>query len=176
MNLGEKMVVLHDALDQCGVPHAFGGALALGWCIRRPRGTADIDLNLFVAPSTAPDVLAGLPEEVRWSADDLGRVESNGQTRLWWQETPVDLFFSTTDFHDGVADRARLEPFEGRQLPFLACADLAVFKAFFDRPQDWVDLENMAEAQSLDMEVVIDVVAQFLGEDDHRVARLRALA
>jgi hypothetical protein len=39
----------------------------------------------------------------------------------WWDNTPVDLFFNTTDFHEHLADRIRHEPFLGGDVPFLAC-------------------------------------------------------
>src|SRR2546421_720597 len=59
--LAEKVVVLHHALDGAGLPHAFGGALALGWCTQQPRGTADIDLNVFTPTTEVRAVLDALP-------------------------------------------------------------------------------------------------------------------
>jgi hypothetical protein len=175
MTLAEKIVALHEALQRAGVPHAFGGALALAWCTKRARGTIDVDVNLFVRPEQAAEVLQALPPGVAWARDDASRIERDGQARLWWDATPVDLFFSTTDFHDRLASRVRHEPFLGVDIPFLACRDLAVFKAFFDRTRDWADLEEMAAAGSLDVETVLGVLAHYLGGDDSRVGRLRAL-
>jgi hypothetical protein len=176
VTLPQKIVELHRALATGGVPHAFGGALALAWCTRRARGTIDVDVNLFVPPDRAREVLAALPGGVTWGDADVARIDADGQVRLWWGTTPVDLFFSTTDFHDRAASRARLEPFLDDELPFLSCRDLAVFKAFFDRTRDWADLEEMAAAGALDVEAVLGVLVRYLGGEDHRVARLRALA
>jgi hypothetical protein len=173
--LPEKIVALHQALDRAGVPHAFGGALALAWCTERARGTIDVDVNLFVRPEHAAVVLRALPSGVDWTDDDAVRVERDGQARLWWDTTPLDLFFSTTEFHDRLASRVRREPFLGVDVPFLACRDLAVFKAFFDRTRDWADLEEMAAVGSLDVEAVLGVLANYLGGDDPRVERLRTL-
>ena len=108
---------------------------------------------------------------------DRGRadVERDGQTRLWWDGTPVDLFCNTTPFHDDVARRVRFEDFGGAHVPFLACRDLAVFKAFFDRTKDWADLEEMASADTLDIESVLGVLTLHLGGDDPRIERLRTL-
>jgi hypothetical protein len=175
MTLPEKIVALHEALDRARVPHAFGGALALAWCTERARGTIDVDVNLFVRPEQATAVLQELPPGVVWTGDDAARIGRDGQARLWWDATPVDLFFSTTDFHDRIASRVRNEPFLGVDIPFLACRDLAVFKAFFDRTRDWADLEEMAAAGSLDVEAVLGVLASYLGGDDPRVERLRTL-
>lgn len=176
MTLPEKIVALHRALAAAGIPHAFGGALALAWCTRRARGTIDVDVNVFLPPDRAAEVLAELPEEVAWGEADLARIDADGQVRLWWGTTPVDLFFSTTDFHDRAATRARVEPFLDEELPFLSCRDLAVFKAFFDRTRDWADLEEMAAAGTLDVEAVLGVLVRYLGGEDHRVARVRSLA
>jgi hypothetical protein len=176
VTLPEKIAELHRALAAAGVPHAFGGALALAWCTRRARGTIDVDVNVFVPPDRAPEVLAVLPAGVAWGKEDVARIAAEGQVRLWWGTTPVDLFFSTTDFHDRAATRARLEPFLDGELPFLSCRDLAVFKAFFDRTRDWADLEEMAAAGTLDVEGVLGVLVRYLGGEDRRVARLRALA
>ena len=62
INLTEKIVLLHQALETSDIPHGFGGALSLAWCTQRARGTIDIDLNIFVASSRAKDVLAALPD------------------------------------------------------------------------------------------------------------------
>lgn len=120
-------------------------------------------------------MLQALPLGVTWDAGDAGRIERDGQARLWWDSTPLDLFFSTTEFHDRLESRVSEEPFLGVDIPFLACRDLAVFKAFFDRTRDWADLEEMASAGSLDVEAVLGVLAHYLGSDDPRVTRLRAL-
>lgn len=175
MGLPEKIVQLHQALRAAAIPHAFGGALALAWCTERARGTIDLDVNLFVDPDRAAEVLAALPDGVAHSADDLDRIHADGQVRLWWDRTPIDLFFNTTDFHERVAERTRDEPFLGIDVPFLACRDLAVFKAFFDRTKDWADLEEMAAAGTLDVEAVLGVLVVHLGGTDHRIERLRAL-
>ena len=171
----DKIVALHRALDEIDAPHAFGGALALAWCTERARGTIDIDLNVFVDGSHAREVLAALPGGVRWTADDLERIERDGQARLWWDTTPVDVFLNTTEFHEQVAGRCRWERFADVDVPFLSCSDLAVFKAFFNRTRDWADLEAMAEVGTLDVDRVIGVLARYLGPDDERIARLLRL-
>ena len=173
--LVEKIVALHGALEEAALPHAFGGALALAWCTQRARGTIDIDLNVFVDASRARVVAEALPPAVAWDDDDVAAVERDGQTRLWWDTTPVDLFLDTTDFHRAAAGRAQVRPFAGADVPFLACTDLAVFKAFFGRTQDWADLEEMQAAGTLDADRVVGVLVRYLGADDERVARVLVL-
>jgi hypothetical protein len=176
VNLPEKIVAIHVALSERDVPHAFGGALALAWCTQRARGTIDVDVNLFVDPGDARRVLTSLPDDVTWGDADVDAIERDGQVRIWWGPTPLDLFFNTTTFHERAAERSRREPFLGHDLPFLSCRDLAVFKAFFNRTKDWADLEEMHEARTLDVDAVVGVLARLLGPDDERVARLLDLA
>jgi hypothetical protein len=175
-SLPKKIGMLHRALDRAEIPHAFGGALALAWCTQRARGTIDIDLNVFVDAARASEVLESFPKGVTWSADDRAVIERDGQTRLWWDGTPVDLFVNTMEFHTQIARRSRVEQFEGDDIPFLSCSDLAVFKAFFNRTKDWADLEEMAAAGTLDVDRVVGMLTRYLGPADERITHLQALA
>jgi len=175
MSPPSKIVAIHDGLATAGLPHAFGGALALGWCTHRARGAIDIDVNVFVPADRVDDVLGAMPGDVVATVDQRNQLATDGQTRLWWGTTPVDLFLDTTPFHRAVGDRVRWESFGDEVLP-LACRDLAVLKAFLDRTQDWVDLEEMAAAGTLDVEAVAGALVRYLGADDARIARLVALA
>ena len=173
--LADKIVALDQALGAGGIPHAFGGALALAWCTQRARATIDIDLNVFVGEDRARDVVEALPPQISQDELDVLTLQREGQARLWWDETPVDVFLNTTRYHDEVATRIHWEPFAGYELPFLACSDLAVFKAFFNRTRDWADLEDMAAADTLDRGRVLGVLAEYLGAGDERLERLRRL-
>ncbi len=172
--LPHKIVALHDALADGRLAHAFGGALALAWCTERARGTIDIDVNVFIDPVDTVGLVAALPTLISCTDSDQTLLERDGQVRLWWRSNPVDVFLNTTDFHRQVATRIRWEPFLGRDIPFLGCADLAVFKAFFNRTKDWADLEDMHTAGALDIPAVTAVLSRYLGDDD-RVDRLRSL-
>ena len=174
-SLPEKIVAVHRALQVAQLPHAFGGALALAWCTGRARGTIDVDVNVFVTADQATVVVESLPEPVTHTPEDLARLTAEGQTRLWWQHTPLDVFLNTTDFHEQAAERVRWETFMEAPIPFLACNDLAVFKAFFNRGKDWVDLQEMFTAGTLDVERVATVLIRYLGADDERVTQLLRL-
>ena len=174
-SLVAKIVAVHEALRAAEVPHAFGGALALAWCTERARGTIDIDVNVFIDAEAADVVLAALPGAVAWTDEERELLLRDGQARLWWDGTPVDVFLDTTPFHQQAAGRTRTELFGGTEVPFLSCDDLAVFKAFFDRTKDWADLEEMAAAGTLDVDRVVGVIVRHLGADDARIARLQAL-
>jgi hypothetical protein len=175
IGLADKIVALHHALRDADIAHAFGGALALAWCTQRARGTIDIDVNIFAGVDLVDDLLAALPADVSWTDEDQRLLERDGQVRLWWGTTPIDVFMNTTEFHEQAASRARVEPFAGVEVPFLACPDVAVFKAFFNRTKDWADLEEMHAAGTLDVDRVIGVLVRYLGADDDRIERLLAL-
>ena len=118
-------------------------------------------------------MLGALPAEIEAGPTARRTIAREGQVRLHWDATPVDLFFSTTRFHDDAAKRVRHELFGGSLIPFLACGDLAVFKAFFNRLQDWADLERMVAARSFDIQTAAETLARYVGADDPRVIRLR---
>jgi hypothetical protein len=171
----DKIVVISGAMEGQRLPYAFGGALALAFCTERARGTIDIDVNVFVARDEAGTVLRSLPPSVSHSDQDGMVLERDGQIRLWWEQTPVDVFLDTTDFHPQVAQRRQVHEFAGRHIPFLGCSDLAVFKAFFNRTKDWADLEEMIAIGSLNVDQTLGALVHYLGEDDHRVEKLRRL-
>lgn len=175
INLSQKIVMLHNALLAKNIDHAFGGALALAWCTQHARGTIDIDLNIFVDVDAAKEALDAMPAEVTWSDKDLEIIKRDGQQRIWWDKTPVDIFLNTMKLHEQMARRCRWENFAGTSVPFLSCQDLAVLKAFFNRTKDWADLEAMQAAGTLNTQAVTATIIEFLGVDDERVVKLSAL-
>lgn len=170
--LVDKLHAIDRALEEAGLGHAFGGAIALAYCTEEPRGTRDIDLNIFVSPERAAEAVAGLPSQVRAGTAELAELERRGQARLWWDDTPVDVFLSTIHLHAWVESRVRRAPLAGREVPVLDCASLAVFKAYFDRTRDWADLEAMASRDTTPLEAAAAEIAALSGEDDPRRERL----
>jgi hypothetical protein len=172
--VADRMLAVHDALRDAGFPHAIGGAIALGYCTLEARGTQDVDVNVFVDPSRTREVLAALPEGVRVRGQDVERAERDGQVRLLWDATPIDLFFSVLPFHDEVERNVRQVSFGDRTIPVLDCTGLAIFKAMFGRSRDWVDIEAMVEARSFDVDEATRWIREFVGEDQ-RIEKLAGL-
>lgn len=170
--LVEKLFAIHDALQAKSLPHAFGGALALAYCVEEPRGTRDLDVNIFSDAALASEVLGALPDGVRVTADDIAVVERDGQTRLVWDGVPVDVFLNNLPLHEAVAGAVVWVPLQGRQVPMLDCASLVVFKAMFNRTKDWADIEAIATATPEDIEAAAKMVAELIGEDDEVFRRL----
>ena len=171
----DRIVAVCESLDRAGIPWALGGALALAYATNEPRGTRDIDVNVFVASTEAQAVFAALPAGVAFTDADVADAGTRDQVRLWWDTTPIDVFFAADPFHFDVAGRCRSVPFEGRRIRVLSAEDLAVFKALFDRTRDWADIEAMIDSNAVDLGLVAERLSGLLG-DDPRVARVRTLA
>ena len=170
-----KLFAIHDSLAGASISHAFGGAIALAYCTEEPRGTRDLDVNIFVDAAKAGPTLACLPQGVTVTAEDVAKVERDGQTRLDWDGTPVDVFLNNLPLHQAVAAGVVWVPLAGRQVPVLDCASLAIFKAFFDRTKDWADLEAIAEATPEDIDAAAATISELVGKDDPAVQRLESL-
>jgi hypothetical protein len=174
-SLPDKVAAVHRALKAAKIPHAIGGALALAY-YAEPRATIDIDLNVFVAPDRWKDVMDALrPLGVAVDVDG-DTLMSDGQCRLWWGPNPVDVFFSNVPIHEAMPKQVRRLPFGAETLPFVAPEHLAVFKAMFSRPKDWIDIEQMLLAtDGIDVAEIERWLEQMVGKDDPRLARLREL-
>lgn len=172
MRLPERVVALHEALAAARIPHAIGGAIALAYSTDEPRGTRDIDVNVFVEVDRAADVLAALPDGVAAGPDAAAKIARDGQIRLWWDDTPVDLFFDYDPIHAQARRHARTVPYEGTTIPVLAAVELAVFKSVFDRSRDWADIEDMVRSRALDVDAVRSALRELFEPDDERFARL----
>ncbi|MBI5488316.1 MAG: hypothetical protein HY905_13365 [Deltaproteobacteria bacterium] len=167
-------LALAAALDEAGISYALGGALALGiWGV--PRGTLDVDVNVFTdVGNVAPvvDVLRALGIEVDL-ATARSASERQGQFVVTWAGMRVDLFTASIDF-SWEAERTRIrDAVEGREAWFLSAESLAVFKLLFFRSKDVADLERLVAVRGprLDAASVRRHIADMLGEDDPRVAR-----
>ena len=173
--LADRLLAVHEALRRAGFPHAFGGAIALAYCTEEPRGTRDLDVNVFAEPSRAPEVLAALPEGVTVGSADVRSAERDGQVRVWWEDTPLDVFLDVHGFHRQVAARVRTMPFAGHEIPVLDCTALVVFKALFDRTRDWADIEAIAQAGTADLAEAGSWVRRVLGSESSVSRRLAQL-
>lgn len=172
--LREKILAIDDALTGSRMPHAFGGALALAY-YAEPRATLDIDCNVFVAPEAVDRVEAALAP-LTIVRSERASPERDGQGRWWWDDTPVDLFFSNAPIHEAMAKQKRQVPFADRRIPILAPEHLLVCKAAFDRPKDWLDIEQMlVVTHDLDRAEVERWIAHLFAGEDPRAERVGSL-
>lgn len=174
-SLPEKVVAIDAALAAARIPHAFGGALALAY-YAEPRATIDVDVNVFVETSDAERVevaLAALGIEPNPNRAALVR---DAQSRWRWEETPVDLFFDNDPIHEAMRKGVRRVPFAEGRIPILGPEHLLLCKLAFDRPKDWLDIEQMLLlTPDLDREEINRWLDRLLTADDPRRDRLTGL-
>ncbi len=172
VDLPDKVVAIDRALTDAKVPHAIGGAIALAY-YAEPRATIDVDVNVFVATERWPDIKTALaPLGVNVDLDESA-LARDGRVRLWWDDNAVDLFFSYDPFHKEMEGTTRRVPFTGTRIPILAPEHLAICKAIFDRPKDWLDIEAMfIVSEPLDISAIESWLTRMVGPDDQRLAKL----
>lgn len=174
----ELAVEISRLLTDAGIGHAVGGALALGF-YADPRGTSDVDVNVFLAadqPAVALDALvAGGVELDRKEA--AKSIASRGDLFLEHRGCRLDLFFNSIPLHASASQRAHGVNLLGVEVPILSVEDLVVFKLLFNRHKDVVDIEAMVEesGDKLDLQYVRHWLIECVGEDDARVETWNAL-
>jgi hypothetical protein len=176
--LRRKVVAVARALDDCGIPYAVGGALAFGYWAE-PRGTLDIDIDVFMSVTNSRPALEclkrlGAAVDVDAAAHE---VERRDQVRLLLDDTAVDLFFAYNEFHDSCQGRAQRMPFEEITMPVLSAEDIVIFKAMFNRPKDWLDIEQVILTQraGFDAAYALGWLDRMVGPDDSSRRRLAAI-
>lgn len=171
ISLERKIVGVHTMLSGASVPHAFGGALALAFYTGEPRGTRDIDVNIFLPVSELDVVRSALTKRIVFTDAQGADAVANDQVRVFWEDTPIDVFFNVAEFHDDVMLGVEHHRFAKRVIPILGADALTVFKAMYNRTKDWADIEAMLEVNSIDKSRVIGWLVLLLGVDDPRTRK-----
>ncbi|WP_419918026.1 hypothetical protein [Candidatus Poriferisocius sp.] len=173
LSLPGKIIAMDRALRT--IPHAFGGAIALGYHAE-PRATIDIDVNVFVPVERAVEVLDLLSPLGAGTPAAVEAVTRDSQTRIMWDNTPIDLFFSYDPFHSAADRAAIIVPFADQTIRVLSATHLCVCKAVFDRPKDWIDIEAMvAHRTYIDAAEALRWTGRITSDEDPRFNRLAAL-
>ncbi len=174
--LPDKILDIHHALANASISHAFGGALALAY-YAEPRATDDIDINVFLAPNDFPRIQLALQPLGVDTQVDPAAVQRDGQCRLSWTRTPIDVFLAYDQIHQAMRKQTRIVPFGDQRIPILGPEHLLACKVVFDRPKDWLDIEQMLVCvEDLDMPDIQHWLHRILGAEDPRHARLDQLA
>ena len=174
LSLPQKVIAIHEALDAAKVPHAIGGALALAY-YAEPRMTIDIDLNVFVPTERWPqvrDALAPLGVNVAATTRHSTATARSGSGGTATRR-PL-LLLRPVPRRDARA--ARQVPFAENDDPDPLPRALAVCKAMFDRPKDWLDIEQILVATDpLDLPEIEAWLQAMVGEDNPRMKRLHEI-
>lgn len=174
----EAAQCIADALERSNIPYAIGGALALA-VAGVPRGTADVDVNVFIDAqqlSDLVDVLQQLGIQVD-KETAIERTRHDGMFVGRWDGMRIDVFLPSIPFSaEAGRTRTRLTDEAGWSGWFLSAEALAVFKLLFFRGKDLVDLERLvAIRDELDHAYVRRWIVDMMGEDDERIRRWDAL-
>jgi hypothetical protein len=179
MVLGERGAAeaaqeIADALEAAGLPYAIGGALALA-VAGVPRGTIDVDINVFVSEDRVAQVvsiLQSLGIEVNPTAAAT-RARRDGMFSGNWSGMRIDIFLPSIPFaHEAHTSRIRVTDDSGWSGWFLSAEALAVFKLLFFRGKDVVDLERLVAARDdLDRAYIRRWIVDMMGSDDERTRR-----
>jgi hypothetical protein len=176
LSLIGKVGMLSRQLDGAGIAHAFGGGLVLP-LYGQIRATDDIDVGVFVGVDqcdVAFGALGGLGIDVEFSAEDRERILAGGWVTVGFDGTPVDVFFAMSPMHTESSTRVRRVPLGDNTVPVLGVEDFVAHKVLFGRPQDWVDIDSVVEANpGLDSTIVGRWLA---AEGAGREVRRRAVA
>lgn len=169
----EAARAIADKLSEAGIPHAIGGALALG-VAGVPRGTKDVDVNVFIDEAGVPLVVSALHQlgiELD-SALAVAHAQRNGMFIGNWDGMRIDVFVPSIPFSYEAARttiRVSVDGWSGR---FLAPEAIAIFKLLFFRIKDRGDLERLVaiRGETLDHAYVRRWIVDMMGEDDERVS------
>lgn len=169
----ELAVKVSECLAAAGVQHAIGGAIAFGFHAE-PRGTLDVDMNVFVAADAPEATLEALAEHgICFDfAEALEAIKTRGDLFLAHRGCRLDLFFNSIPLQEAASHRTRQIDLLGKRVPILSAEDLVVLKLLFNRHKDIVDIERLMEVstQGLDRDYIRDWLIQCVGTDDSRVA------
>jgi hypothetical protein len=165
---------LAAALEAAAIPYAIGVALALA-IAGVPRGTADVDINVFVSEHRLEEVFVTL--ETLGIAinrpDAIARTERDGMFIGRWDGMRIDVFLPSIPFaKEAEATRIRIEDDSGWAGWFLSAEAVCVFKLLFFRGKDMVDLERLVAVRpELDTTYVRRWLVDMMGDADARVQR-----
>lgn len=178
MLLDEQIVAIEAAFVAAEIPHAFGGAQALAY-YGTIRATHDIDVNVFVPAVEAEAVFETL-STLGASTRNPGLrhlVARDEQVRVFWDRTPIDLFFAYDALHESSRERRRRVDFYGDTIHILSAEDLITYKATFDREKDWQDIASILFAcdTPLDIDYVRGWLERIDGPEGQRLSRLETL-
>jgi len=165
-DLLERVIAIARAFGRAEIPHSFGGAIALGY-YASARPTRDIDINVYLEVDDAWRALGslhelGVPEA---NDDQRAKIQRDGQTRLYWDDIPLDLFFWNLEFHASCRERRRQYALLDHTIDVLSPEDLVVCKVAFARDKDARDITQLLDTmgERLDVPYVLHWVEAIVG-------------
>jgi hypothetical protein len=159
-------------LEARSIAYAIGGALALSlWS--EPRATNDVDVNVFVEPDGLAPVFAAiaaagaLVDPVQATRDAVARGMFIAR---WPSGHPLDVFTPSIDFsYEAARTRVRRQV-ASAEAWFLSAEGIAIFKLYFFRGKDRVDVERLVQLGAYIREEEGDLLLRRRGTQRARAA------
>jgi hypothetical protein len=137
----------------------------------------DINVNIFLDPAEHERVIGALRALGVEGEVSTEQVVHDGHCRVAWGATPIDLFYAYHDLHQAMSQATRRAEFRGLSVPILAPEHLVTCKVIFNRPKDWLDIEQiLVGALDADRHEVSDCLDRIIGSDDPRAQRFAELS
>ncbi|MBI3098569.1 MAG: hypothetical protein HYY93_10060 [Planctomycetes bacterium] len=158
---------ISSLLEGLGLPHAIGGAVAMG-LLGHVRATRDVDL-LLLLPALRSQEFADAAHAAGFRMRDDSDAEvpvtpaqmttstrEVGHFRIWWREVKLEIFSPKVPLQDSVLKRRIRSDVGDFSLWITTAEDLILLKMIFHRDKDLVDVRRLlaANRDSLDVPYV----------------------
>jgi hypothetical protein len=134
----------------------IGGLAVQRW--GEPRLTLDVDISLLTGFGTESIYIEALLSLYQGRVTDAAAFALRNRVLLLQKDrVGIDVALAAIPFEERVLDRATAFEFlPGADLRTCSAEDLIVYKAFADRPRDWIDVEGILLRQQgcLNLELV----------------------
>ena len=163
------------AFESHGVPYAIGGAIAYGyWAV--PRGTLDVDVNVFVEPEHLAPVFDALESVDVERLDRSTATRASEETGLFVVRVDglrLDVFTPSIPFSRLAGETRCRVTIDGQDIWVLSAESTCVFKLLFFRTKDLADIEQLLAVRGtkLDRTFIREHLVDMMGEDDERVRK-----
>ena len=148
--LWQTAVELQRYLDSQKLAFSFIGGIALQrW--GEPRMTSDVDATVVVPFGSERAVATEILKRYQSRIDDPISFATQARILLLQdlQGNRIDLSIGGMPFEERMLERASYWNVLGKnQIRTCSAEDLVILKAFASRPQDWIDIKNVAIRQA----------------------------
>jgi len=134
----------------------IGGLAVQRW--GEPRLTRDVDVSLLTGFGTESAYIEALLASYQGRVADAAAFALRNRVLLLQKGgVGIDIALAAIPFEERVLERSTTFEFlAGAQIRTCSAEDLIVYKAFANRPRDWIDVEGILVRQQgwLDLELV----------------------
>ena len=156
----ERLIKIAADLQDFCETHRWRACVIGGLAVQRwgePRLTRDVDLSLLTGFGQEERFIQKLVERYEPRIAEAQAFALRNRVLLLAEDgVGVDIALAAIPFEEHAIERSsRFEFLPGVNVRTCSAEDLIVYKAFADRPRDWVDIEGILVRQgSLDVQLI----------------------